>query len=69
MNKQYIAYFSSHENVMGRHVFVKFPQGFVGGKVVEYVFPKRGIVGTYKVQRDDGATMSAKQIYIEWRSE
>ena len=69
MNKRYQAYIGGYENAIGRYAYVKFPQGYVGGKVIEWVAPKHGIVGTYKVQRDDGKIMSAKTIYIEWRSE
>lgn len=65
MIDKYTKYIGSYENAIGRYVYVKFPTGFVGGKVVEFVFPKHGIGGTYKVKRDDGKTMSAKIIYLK----
>ena len=65
MNGQYKKYFGGHENIMGRKVYVKFSTGYVCGKVVEYVFPKHGIIGTYKVKRKDGKVMSATTIYIK----
>lgn len=65
MNNKFRAYHGSHENVMGTNVYVKFPTGFVEGKVIEYIFPKRGIIGHYKVRRADGQTMSTSIIYIK----
>ena len=65
MENKYTTYIGSYENVIGRYVYVKFPTGFVGGKVVEFVFPKHGIGGTYKVKRDDGNIMSTKIIYLK----
>ena len=50
---------------MGHEVYIKFPTGYVCGKVVKYVFPKYGIIGTYKVKRKDGKIMSATVIYIK----
>lgn len=65
MNGQYKKYLGGHENIMGCEVYVKFSTGYVCGKVVEYVFPKHGIIGTYKVKRKDGKVMSATTIYIK----
>lgn len=65
MKEQYRPYLGGHENIMGREVYVKFPTGYICGKVVEYVFPKRGILGTYKVKRKDGKVMSAITVYIK----
>jgi hypothetical protein len=65
MKEQYRTYLGGHENIMGHEVYIKFPTGYVYGKVVEYVFPKHGIIGTYKVKRKDGKIMSATVIYIK----
>lgn len=65
MNGQYKKYLGGHENIMGCEIYVKFPTCYVCGKVVEYVFPKHGIIGTYKVKRKDGKVVSATTIYIK----
>lgn len=65
MKEQYRTYLGGYENIMGHEVYIKFPTGYVCGKVVEYVFPKHGIIGTYKVKRKDGKIMSASVIYIK----
>ena len=65
MNNQYEPYIGCHEGIMGCEVYVKFPTGYVCGKVVEYIFPKRGIIGTYKVKRKDGKIMSATTVYTK----
>ena len=63
-NTAYVKYSGKPTDIMGRKVYVKFPTGYVSGEVIEYIPPRRGIVGTYKVRRDDGKTMSATTLYI-----
>ena len=63
-NNTYVKYSGKPTDIMGHNVYVKFPTGYVSVEVIEYVPPRRGIVGTYKVRRDDGKTMSATTLYI-----
>lgn len=64
MNNMYHPYIGSHENMMGRIAYIKTKSGYVSGKVVGYAFPKRGIIGTYKVHTE-GKMRSATIIYIK----
>lgn len=60
----YHQYIGSHENMMGRTAYIKTKSGYIGGKVVGYVFPKHGIIGTYKIHTE-GRTRSATTIYTK----
>lgn len=64
MNKYY-PYIGAHEYIIGKTVFVRTKSGYARGKVIEYIFPKRGIIGTYKIKIDNGKTTSTTTIYIE----
>lgn len=59
----YQKYIGNPSEAIGKTLYVKLTSGYVAGKVVEYVYPKYGIVGTYKVKRADGKTMSTPTLY------
>lgn len=61
----YQKYIGNPSEAIGKTLYVKLTSGYVAGKVVEYVYPKYGIVGTYKVKCKDGKIMNTPAIYIK----
>lgn len=61
----YQKYIGNPSKAIGKTLYVELTSGYVSGKVAEYVYPKYGAVGIYKVKCEDGKIISTPTIYIK----
>lgn len=62
--KKYSPYIGCSERAP-KMCFVMVRNNFISGKIIEYRFPKHGIIGTYVIKCDDGKIRKAETIYKE----